>query len=233
MAIFDEPSRKTLPATPELTDHRAAVIKGAISSIPVLGGVLAEELGLILAPPLARRREEWFADLARRLYDLENSIDGFKFDDLSNNEQFVSATLQATQAALRTHQQEKLEALRNAVLNTALGDGGDDDRRAIFLSLVDTLTPLHLRILKSLDKNDKLPTRTAFSTLVGNVTQQTKSMIDSRAVKLLIEDLSRAGLLQRTENQEYVVALEGRWTSAWGHEFLTFITAPKETKNAK
>jgi hypothetical protein len=144
--IFGEPSRQPLPNEPEFGDHRVAVIKGGLGSIPVLGNVLAEELGL-LAPPLTRRRDAWFEDLARRLRDLETKVAGFRFDNLSQNEQFVSATAQATQAALRTHQQEKLDALRNAVLNVAAGTAPAEDKQWLFLHLVDQLSALHLRLL--------------------------------------------------------------------------------------
>ncbi|MGA8596311.1 MAG: hypothetical protein WB676_16490 [Bryobacteraceae bacterium] len=160
--LFDEPSRKPLPATPELEDHRTAVIRGAISAIPVFGGALAEELGLVLEPPLTRRRDEWFEDLARRLRDLENNVEGFRFAALANNDHFVSATVQATQVALRTHQQEKLDALRNAVLNTAVGNAPNDSLQTIFLNLVDRLTPLHLTLLKNIESPRILPDSGAY-----------------------------------------------------------------------
>ena len=59
----------------------------------------------------------------------------------------MSVVLQATQAALRTHQAEKLEALRNAVLNVAAGKGPSDDMQMVFLSFIDSFrndTPLAL-----------------------------------------------------------------------------------------
>ena len=148
MGLFDEPSKQTLPSEPTLEDHRSAIIKGTLSSIPVLGGVLAEELGLVLVTPLARRRDAWFEDIARRLRELEGRVDGFRFEDLGNNEQFVSAMVQATQSAIKTHTKEKLEALRNAVLNIALGNAPADDLQSIFLNLVDSFTPVHLQLLR-------------------------------------------------------------------------------------
>jgi hypothetical protein len=87
---------------------------------------------------LSRRRDEWLTDLARRLHDLEGQVNSFHFDDLANNDQFVSATAQATQAALQTHNKEKLEALRNAVLNTALQREPDNDQQAVFLALIES-----------------------------------------------------------------------------------------------
>ncbi len=97
-----------------------AGIKAGLSAIPLVGNVIAGELGLLLTPPLTRRRDNFFEDAVRRLRDLEKRVDGFRFEDLANDERFISAMVQATQAALRTHQQEKLDALRNAVLNVAL-----------------------------------------------------------------------------------------------------------------
>jgi hypothetical protein len=147
--MTDRPSKEPLPSESTKRDVRDAVIKGALSAIPFgVGGAAAELFGL-LSIPLAHRRETWFQDLADRLGELEGYISGFRLDTLADNEQFVSATLQATQAALRTHQQEKLEALRNAVLNSAAKREPHDDYQTVFLALVDRFSPAHLRLLKS------------------------------------------------------------------------------------
>jgi hypothetical protein len=148
VAIFDEPSKDPLPGAPTLKDHRFALIKGGLSSLPFVGGALAEEMGLLLITPLARRRYEWWADVARRLHEVEARVAGFRFEDLGSNERFVSAMVQATQSATKTHRKEKLEALRNAILNIALGHSPTDDLQAIFLSLVDSFTPVHLEVLR-------------------------------------------------------------------------------------
>jgi hypothetical protein len=148
VAIFDEPSKGPLPGAPTLKDHRFALIKGVLSSLPFVGGALAEEMGILLITPLARRRDEWWADVARRLHEVEARVAGFRFEDLGSNERFVSAMIQATQSATKTHRKEKLEALRNAILNIALGHSPTDDLQAIFLSLVDSFTPVHLEVLR-------------------------------------------------------------------------------------
>jgi hypothetical protein len=82
------------------------------------------------------------------LADLEQKIEGATMEALQQNESFISATLQATSIALRTKQEEKLDALRNAVLNVAAGDSPDEDIQSMFLQWVDNLTSWHLRILK-------------------------------------------------------------------------------------
>jgi hypothetical protein len=105
-------------------------------------------MGLLLITPLTRRRDEWWADVARRLLYLEGKVQGFKFENLRDNEQFVSAMIQATQSAAKTHRKEKLEALRDAVVNIALGHKPMEDLQAIFLNLVDSFTPVHLELLR-------------------------------------------------------------------------------------
>jgi hypothetical protein len=232
MSLFDEPSRQPLPQ-PIFEDVKHSVGKGLASMIPLVGGAGSELIGL-LSSPVAQRRDDWFEDLARRLHDLEGRVAGFKFDDLANNEQFVSATLQATQAALLTRDQEKLEALRNAVLNVALSNNLDEDQQAIFLSLVDSLTPAHLRMLKFFDapKEEMARPIPAAIERAKKYVSGLQSLGDS-ATQLLFDDLHRDGFLSVTSDNQRIAPLNKRWTSNWGHEFITFITAPKETDNAK
>jgi len=120
--------------------------KAGLSAIPVVGGPIAELLQLVLQPPLEKRRDEWLADLAARLHELETK--GISLESLQSNEQFISATLQATTIAMRTHQREKLQALRNALLNIAVGQAPDEALQAIFLNMIDQFTQWHVRILR-------------------------------------------------------------------------------------
>jgi hypothetical protein len=69
---------------------------------------------------------------------------------LAQDDVFVTVVMQTSQIALRNHQVEKLEALRNAVLNSVLSTI-EEDEKFVFLRLIDQLTPLHLRTLKFLD----------------------------------------------------------------------------------
>ena len=53
----------------------------------------------------------------------------------------------ATRTVEHTHQAEKIEALRNAVLNSVAPGAPDADTQAIILNLIDRFTPSHLRLL--------------------------------------------------------------------------------------
>ncbi len=235
MAIFDEPSRKPLPQT-TFEDVKHAGRKGLVSMIPFVGGAGSELLGL-LSSPVAERRDDWFADLERRLQELEGRVAGFKFDDLAHNQQFVSATLQATQAALRTHDQKKLEALRNAVLNAALGHGGDDDRRATFLSLIDRLQPAHLRILETFQRPPARGIYNQWGPITiqnpGTPTRWVKEFVpglkdeDADFIRMLITDLYNAGLVFIAPGAQNM-PIDSRLITDLGTSFLNFIREPSK-----
>lgn len=50
--------------------------QGGLSALPLVGGALVEEMGLLLIAPLTRRRDEWWADVAPRLLYLEGKVQG-------------------------------------------------------------------------------------------------------------------------------------------------------------
>jgi hypothetical protein len=75
-------------------------------------------------------------------------VNGFTIESLQANERFISAVQQATLIALRAHVKEKLDALRNALLNIATGRSPDETLESIFLGYIDGFTEWHFRILR-------------------------------------------------------------------------------------
>jgi hypothetical protein len=172
-------------------DAAHALLKGALSGIPVAGGILAEFFSLVLTP------------------------------QLGDNPAFITTVMHATQVALRTHQQEKLDALRNAVMNAATGNTPEEDLQSLFLTFIEEFTPTHLRILNLI--RDR--TSSANLPLLRNLIEQ-KEMTDQ-----MVLGLARNGLLH--DSRPY--AARGRdtgeslltfsWTvSRLGEQFLAFIS---------
>ena len=77
---------------------------------------------------------------------MKQQIDSVSFD----NPTFQTTFKKAIRIAECEHQQEKLEALRNAVLNSAIPNYFEDDIQAIFLKLIDEFTVPHIRLLRML-----------------------------------------------------------------------------------
>ena len=133
------------PPKPTTGDVAHALTKAGLSMIPVVGGPAVELFQHLVQPPLERRRNEWMEQVGEKLLSLEQR--GLNLGDLQSNEQFITAVMQASTAALRTHKSEKLVALRNAVINIATGHGPEDTIQHLLLSFVDEFSEMHLRVL--------------------------------------------------------------------------------------
>jgi hypothetical protein len=124
--------------------------RAALAVIPVIGGTITEVLSIVLAPAVSRRRDEWFKELANGLDRLEETVEGFRVEDLVSNDAFVSAAIQATRVATATHQKEKRECLRNALLNLALGKTPGEELQHVFINAIDAFTASHVKVLNVL-----------------------------------------------------------------------------------
>jgi hypothetical protein len=129
--------------------------------------------------------------------------------------------IQATQSAGRTHRKEKLEALRNAVLNIALGHKPSEDLQAIFMNLVDSFAPVHLELLRFC-QHDNAHDRERF---------RSERYVSDQAIM----DLLSRGLIQDTrayaarcrDSDEALVINEWR-VSDLGKQFINLVTNPPE-----
>lgn len=123
------------------------VAKAGLSLIPGVGSAAATVLMEVLGPPLERRRLEWAKTVAAVLEDLQQNR-GVDVEQLRNNEGFIDTVTQASQAAMRTSQQEKREALRAAILNSGLPKAPDESLQQMFIHYVDVFTVWHLKLLQ-------------------------------------------------------------------------------------
>jgi hypothetical protein len=106
--------------------------------------------------------------------------------------------LQVTQTALRTHQAEKLAALRNVLVNLAQGQTLEDTLLHILLSHIDTLSEMHLRTLKVLQAptippewNEDSDMHSWWEVLIHNIPELQESSISNQ----LLVDLNARGLI--------------------------------------
>jgi len=203
-----------------------ATAKAGLSAIPILGGTAAELFQLVIQPPLERRRTKWMAAVGEKLRKLEEQ--GVNLEELTKNEEFVSAVMQASSIALRTHQQEKLDALRNAVLNTAVGQAPDDALQHMFFHWVDSFSPLHLRILKVFQAPNPGP---------GHSMGSLRSVLEASIPELrnqrhiydqIWSELHASGLVNTDSLHAMMtdMGLTERRTSQLGDAFLRFISEP-------
>jgi hypothetical protein len=208
-----------------------STVKGALGAVPYVGPLAAELFQLVIAPPLEKRRSEWMEDIAKRLKELEKEK-RISYEELESNDQFVDAILKTTQIALRNSQKEKLEALKNALVNVALGKYTDQDTMHTFLNFIDTFSVWHIRILKLYDDPTKWfeESRRAFPTYIGGLeTIMEEAYPDLRGKRTFYDivwrELSQNGLLTGVSLHTMMTGqgISQRHTTDLGQQFLSFI----------
>lgn len=163
---------------------------------------------------------------------------GFDPESLANNEVFVSVAMQASRTALQSHQKEKLEALRNAVLNVAAGCAPDEDEQAIFLAYIETLTTWHIRQLKFFEAPMRMAAacgaRTDYS-IAGALSQSLEEVYPALRNQRdfydqIARDLQKRGFLNSADHVLHVMmsgsGMAAKRTTDTADRFLAFITSP-------
>jgi hypothetical protein len=189
----------------------------------------------IFRSPLERRRDEWRETVGGAIVELQQK--GIDYGTLSANDAFVDAVQQASAIAAKTSQKEKLDALRNAIINSALPDPPEHALQQLYLSLVDQFTVWHLAVLvflaepagwakRNAEKLRSFPSGTSIASMLENVFPK---IAERHGLLVAIwNDLQTRGLV-RPEDPETLQldkVLANPWTTAIGSEFASFILPP-------
>ncbi|HEY5370509.1 MAG TPA: hypothetical protein VIJ75_16110 [Hanamia sp.] len=214
-------------------DVAYATAKAVLGSVPIVGAAASELLGLIVTPPIEKRREEWMTEVGQKLKDLEEES---KIDitSLTENQQFIDTVLQATTFALKTSDKEKIAAFKNAIINTALGDAPNLTISQIFLNLIDNFTTWHIKVLHLFDNptewfrinNKSLPNYMAASLTSVVIDAFPTLKGQGELLNLIWFDLKRAGL-HNTSDLGTTMSGNGllaERTTDLGKQFLKYIS---------
>jgi len=191
---------------------------------------------MVVTPSLEKRRGEWMNEVAEALRKLEDN-NKCRIEELGSNEKFIDVLLQASYTAMRTSDKEKITALRNAVLNSALPNPPYDSRQQLFIQWVDSLTVWHLKILYLLadplrwfkENNRKPPEYSISSSISQLINDAYKELTNQNDLCTLIgKDLYNHGLIG-TDSFNTMMSASGAFAhraTKLGQEFIGFITTP-------
>lgn len=133
------------------SDKNYNATKALVSSVPAIGSLVVNFFDSYIVPPATQRTYKFLETLVRQLEEVKSKIESVDFE----SPVFLTTFLHAYQIAARTHQEQKLEALRNAVLNSSIPSSLEDDVLAMFLNWIDGFTELHISTLKHLHYLDR------------------------------------------------------------------------------
>ncbi|MCP2365761.1 hypothetical protein HD597_012865 [Nonomuraea thailandensis] len=233
------PMETNPPAHSKGRELTQTAIEAIVNLVPAVGSTITVLLMAGLNHKLNQRRERWLTELAEAVEELSRSLDGFDPDALVDNDAFVDAVMTATQTVFRTSQQDKIEVLRNAVLNSAMPGAPDLDIQQLFFDLIDRLTPTHMRLLALLndppgwfDRHPEL-TRPTFSLSSNRVQLISAALPDLGAqgqaiIERFFAPLADGGLVNGSIHGMMTAA--GAWqpmTTDHASAFLAFIRDPR------
>jgi hypothetical protein len=182
---------KYTPPQPDSKDTAHLVVKAALSFVPGASDLFE----YFVVPPMQKRLGKWREEISQALlYLLENQ--GVKLDDLQGNEQFVTIVAQATSIAIRNHQKEKLEALKNVIVNSVTSPEIEEDLQLTFIRFVDELTPSHLYLLRLFINNKvEIECLKSYLSIYQLVSAKASNIPSKDQFKMLVSDLNVRGLI--------------------------------------
>lgn len=128
------------------SDKNYNAIKALISSIPTVGSLTVGFWESRTPSPAMERLYIFLEDLAREFDKLKSKIELVDFESPA----FQTTLIYVYQIVIRAHQEQKLRALRNIVLNSSIPSNLDDDVTEIFLNWINGFSPCHISTLKCL-----------------------------------------------------------------------------------
>lgn len=225
------------PPNEDVREATEAVARATAGLVPIAGAPLAELVGVLVDKAIPRRREAWLRKLGEAVDYLQaHAVD---IAGLGDNEAFVSVLQEATEAATKTAEEDKLRALRNAVTRSALAIGPDEHTQMTFVRYVGELTPLHLQVLAYLRDpaswfdghaiprpNIYMGSRSALLEAAFRQLQRRREFYDQ-----VLHDLESRGLAHGAASMGTMVTQNGLWQALIrpaGEQFLEFVSDPPE-----
>lgn len=116
----------------------------AMGAPPGTDGVAVALIDSVMRPLMGKRYTNFANGVMERMEKLE--ID---FEKLAKaNAHFATVYLEAAREAVVTYEQEKVEALRNAVVNAAMGIDIEEQVQLMLIGMAGQLQAIHLRCLQ-------------------------------------------------------------------------------------
>lgn len=224
-------------------DHTHTGVRALISAIPIVGSPFEIIFSKYYPSPIDKRRDELLQSIHEGLEKLKKTHENLTLEALEKEDIFVTVLLNAVSIAIRNHQKEKKEALRNAVLNAALKIDIDENIQMILLRYVDDFTPLHLKMLSLLNNprefmvqvNRPFPSNVTGIALDGLIQHAIREFHKKQEdIRIVFQDLYNYGLINSSPQvlgASMSVSDSGIFaqrTTDMARVFLRYITAPRE-----
>jgi hypothetical protein len=226
------------PTVEPAGDKLHRVVRASLGLLPFGSGTAVELFNSLISPPIENRRNKWMADVTEAVLSLQ-SQNKVNIEDIFKNEEFISFLCEASSYAIRTHQKEKLEALRNAVVNSILPSSPSEFYKHKFLQMISHFSPEHIIIFLFWSDPRSYCTENVInlSDLIkpNNTSSSEREIIDiaiksfkgkGKMLKIIMKDLYNEKLIGGSSIGEVISnshPVPSKHTTKLGDEFVQFI----------
>ena len=217
-------------------EHILNIFKAGLSTAPFCGGIASLMSDYI--PSTKQKRIESFTEIiASDLEKLQNKVD----EKLIQTDDFAFIFEMCFRGAAENYQKEKFDSFRGILINSAVGSNVKEEEKEYYLNLVNTLSALHIKILKFM----AMPIA-----YLGNEGISKESIhggfsdffpvaipgVNIEVIKSAFGDLHQYGFINTdksifttmTSGKGLALLGDGGRVSALGMQFIKFCTVPNE-----
>jgi hypothetical protein len=187
-------------------------------------------------PTSKQARLEIFAErVASDLNDLQDQID----ESLIQTDEFAYVFEKCFRGAAENYQTEKLDSFRGILINFALGAAPPESEKDYFLNLVNTLSVLHIKILKFVARPDEYLEQNTIpkESITGGFSKFFPIAIPDvniEVIKSAFGELYQYGFINTdksvftlmTSGQGLDLLGHGDRVTDFGHQFINFCSSP-------
>lgn len=128
-------------------EHLLNIFKAAAATAPFCGGI-ASLMSDYIPSARFKRLEAFAQQITEDIRNLESKLDS----KYIKTDHFAFVFERCFRGAAENYQKEKLDAFRAMILNSAIRKDASEDEKEYFINLVNSLSSLHIRILKFLTR---------------------------------------------------------------------------------
>jgi hypothetical protein len=213
-------------------EHIFNIFKATLASLPI-GASVASLLTDYIPNSKFKRISEFAKQIAEDLKRLSEKVN----KDYITKDEFAYMFEQSFRGVAQNYQREKIDALRGILLNSAIRQDVRQEEKEFFLSLVNNLSVLHIRILKFLanprdyvqeQEIDPNSVQGGFRDIFRTLMPE----IDTSIIESAFGDLFQLGLIGtnktifNTMTSASGLNLVGDRAEALGRKFIEFCKAP-------
>ncbi|MCW3789553.1 hypothetical protein [Plebeiibacterium sediminum] len=180
------------PPTKDLSNQIHEYINSCVKTLS--GGFINPLIDFALPSSHQKRFEIWCENIYKAIIELEENI--ISRENLLADEEFISLLKESVTIASKTHQEEKHQLLKNALINN-FNSYLAFDSKLIFTRLIDSLTISHLYFLRLIEKYaTEIKDKKIFTEIKEILKKDSMSeMIPDNSYQMIINDLEKLNLI--------------------------------------